>query len=333
MICLIAVLLSTGRSHHHGSAELVNISGEPGEALWRDINQNFEAKYESEYGSRISIRTSHAPSRTQAKSVIEGAPADVVTLALWSDTDAIAKAGLIRSNWEESLPNRCVPYTSTVVFVVRKGNPKDIHDWPDLVKDNVVVVAANPKTSANGKVSFLAAWGSVLHSGGSEDDARKYVAQLYQHAPVLEPGLRDSTRLFVQRHLGDVHVTWENDAIREVQASGGELELVTPRQSIVVEPHVAIVDANVERHGTRKLAEEYLSFLYTPEGQEIVARNFYRPTDPEVLQRHAGRFPEIERFEITEVAANWDAAQTRFFADGAIFDSLYQPPRIPRYGE
>jgi sulfate transport system substrate-binding protein len=253
----------------------------------------------------------------------------VVTLALWSDTDAIRKQGLIRPDWEDQFPNKSLPYKSTIVFVVRKGNPKGIKDWSDLIQPHVVVVTPNPKTSGNGKLSFLAAWGSVLAGGGNEDDARQFVTELYHHTPVLDTGARGSTTTFAQKGIGDVHLTWENEAHLEVEEARGELEIVYPPRSIQAEPHIAIVDRYVEQKGTRAAAEAYLNFLYTPEAQEIIARNFYRPSDPAVLAKHASDFPDIELFPITTVAANWDAAQTKFFAEGGIFDAIYSPTRQP----
>ena len=212
--------------------------------------------------------------------------------ALWSDTDAIRKRGLIKDGWEERLPNHSLPYFSTIVFVVRKGNPKGIKDWPDIVKPDVVVITPNPKTSGNGKLSFLAAWGSVIQAGGSEAEAREFVTRLYRQTPVLETGARGATTTFAQRGIGDVHLTWENEAHLEVEESGGALEIVYPPRSIRAEPIVAVVDANVDRKGTRAVAEEYLKFLYTDAGQETIARHFYRPTNEAVLARHSDSFPE-----------------------------------------
>jgi sulfate/thiosulfate transport system substrate-binding protein len=303
--------------------ELKNVSYDPTRELWRDLNSQFAERYRAKTGTEVSIRQSHAGSSSQARAVIDGLDADVVTLALWSDTDAIRKHGLIKDGWEERYPNRSLPYVSTIVFVVRKGNPLGIKDWPDLVKPNVVVITPNPKTSGNGKLSFLAAWGSVLQSGGSEDDARNYVTELYRRTPVLETGARGATTTFAQRGIGDVHLTWENEAHLEVQESAGALEIIYPKRSIRAEPPVAVVDANVDRKGTRIVAEEYLKFLYTDEGQETIAKHFYRPIRDEILAKHAQSFPKIELFPITAVAAGWDAAQEKFFADGGVFDVIY----------
>jgi sulfate transport system substrate-binding protein len=304
--------------------ELLNVSYDPTRELWRDINRQFESKYEKESGRKLTIKQSHGGSTSQARAVIDGLDADVVTLALWSDTDSIRKKGLLRENWDEQFPNRSLPYFSTIVFVVRKGNPKGIRDWPDLVKPGVEIVTPNPKTSGNGKLSFLAAWGSVLHRGGSQGEAQAFVAELYRHAPVLDTGARGATTTFAQKGIGDVHLTWENEAHLEVREAQGELELVYPPASIRAEPHVALVDGNVDRKGTRQAAEAYLTFLYTDAAQETIARHFYRPTNAEILARHGEVFQQIDLFPVTMVATNFNDAQARFFAEGALFDSIYQ---------
>jgi sulfate transport system substrate-binding protein len=305
--------------------ELLNVSYDPTRELWKDLNKEFIPRYEKATGTRLTITPSHAGSATQARAVIDGLEADVVTLALWSDTDAIRKRGLIAEGWEKRLPNNSLPYISTIVFVVRKGHPRQIKDWPDLLQPGVQIITPNPKTSGNGKLSFLAAWGAVLHAGKSEEDARRFVTQLYRQVPVLETGARGSTTTFAQKHIGDVHLTWENEGLLEVQEANGELELVYPPASIRAEPYVAVVDANVDRKGTRAAAEAYLQFLYTNEAQEIIARHFYRPINPEVLKRHAADLPDITLFPVTLVARDWDAAQQKFFAEGGIFDGIYQP--------
>jgi sulfate transport system substrate-binding protein len=310
-----------------GSLELLNVSYDPTRELWRDINEKFIANHEKTTGQRLSISQSHGGSGTQARAVIDGLDADVVTLALWSDTDAIRQKGLIAPGWDQRLPHRSLPYYSTIVFVVRKGNPKKIKDWPDLVRPGVVVITPNPKTSGNGKLSLLAAWGSVLHRGGSEAQARAYVTRLYRHVPVLDSGARGATTTFAQKQIGDVHLTWENEARLEVLESSGALELVYPPASIRAEPYVAVVDANVDRKGTRAAAEAYLKFLYTDEGQEIIARHHYRPIDPKVLKKHARAFPDVTLFPITRVARDWGAAQDKFFAEGGVFDSIYSPQK------
>jgi len=316
--------VTKSRSGHEKSIELLNVSYDPTRELWRDLNGRFIPRYENDTGSRLTIKQSHGGSATQARAVIDGLDADVVTLALYSDTDAIRKKGLISEGWAERLPHRSLPYFSTIVFVVRKGNPKDIKDWPDLVRPETSIVTPNPKTSGNGKLSFLAAWGSVIRRGGSEKDAREYVAKLYRQTPVLDSGARGSTTTFAQKKIGDVHLTWENEAHLEVEEAKGELELVYPPLSIRAEPHVAVVDANVKRKGTEAAAEAYLRFLYTEEAQEIIANHYYRPINPEILKEHSKQLPDLDLFPISTVASDWDDAQKRFFAEGAIFDGIYQ---------
>ncbi len=307
--------------------ELLNASYDPTRELWRDLNERFVAGYEKETGKRVEISQSHGASASQARAVIDGLEADVVTLALWSDTDALRKRGLLAQGWDERLPHRSLPYFSTIVFVVRKGNPKGIKDWPDLVRPGVEIITPSPKASGNGKLSFLAAWGAVRRRGGSEEEAQAFVTRLYRQAPVLDSGARGATTTFAQKKIGDVHLTWENEARLEVDEAKGELEVIYPPLSIRAEPHVAVVDANVDRRGTRAVAESYLQYLYTAEAQEIIARHHYRPIDPAVRKKHAAELPEIELFPITAVARDWDNAQAKFFADGAIFDSIYQNSR------
>lgn len=303
--------------------DLLNVSYDPTRELWQEINKEFAAKYEKEHGAKVAIKQSHGSSGSQSRAIIDGLEADVATLALWSDTDAIRGKGLIKDGWEDKLPNRSLPYTSTIVFVVRKGNPKGIKDWPDLVKPGIGIITPNPKTSGNGKLSFLAAWGSVVLKGGNEDSAKDYVKKLYSQVPVLDTGARGSTTTFAQKNIGDVHLTWENEAHLEVKETPG-LEIIYPSISILAEPHVAVVDGNVDRKGTRAAAEEYLKFVYTEPGQEIVAKNFYRPTNAEVFKKHAATFPAIDLFPVTKIAKDWGEAQKKFFAEGALFDGIYQ---------
>jgi len=317
-VWLVSAQTGAGRS----DIELLNVSYDPTRELWREINEQFSASYELESGRKVAIKQSHGGSATQARAVIDGLDADVVTLAMWPDTDAIRKKGLIVDGWEQRLPHQALPYFSTIVFVVRKGNPKGIEDWPDLVRSGVEIVTPNPKTSGNGKLSFLAAWGDVLARGGSEVEARDFVTRLYRQAPVLDTGARGSTATFAQKGIGDVHLTWENEAHLEVREARGELELVYPKRSIRAEPHVAVVDTNVDRKGTRSAAEAYLRFLYTPPAQEIIARHHYRPIDPDVRRQHADVLRDIELFSIGTVAAGWDDAHQKFFAEGAIYDQI-----------
>lgn len=305
--------------------ELLNVSYDPTRELWRDLNSQFIASYSRDTGNGVEIKQSHGGSSSQARAVLDGLEADVVTLALWSDADVLRKENLIQAGWEDRLPNRSLPYSSTIVFVVRKGNPKQIKDWADLAQPGVQVITPNPKTSGNGKLSFLAAWGSVVLRGGTEADAKRFIKELYRNVPVLDTGARGATSTFAQKQIGDVHLTWENEAHLEVQETGHELELVYPSLSILAEPHVCVVDANVDRKGTRAVAEAYLKFLYTAPGQETIAAHFYRPMDVAVLARHARRFPRIELFSIAKIASGWDDAQAKFFAEGALFDSIYAP--------
>jgi sulfate transport system substrate-binding protein len=305
------------------SLKLLNVSYDPTRELWKDLNDAFAPKFEREFGQKISIDQSHGGSASQARAIIDGMKADVATLSIWTDTDALRKQGLLKANWEEALPNKSLAYTSTVVFVVRQGNPKSIHDWPDLAKDGISVITPNPKTSGNGRLSLLAAWGSVVLKGGSEEGAIQFLTSLYRNVPNLDTGARGATMTFAKKGIGDVHLAMESDAYLEVEEAKGALEIVYPSVSILHEPQVAIVDSVVDEKGTRAAAEAYLRFLYTTEGQEIIAKHNYRPIDPDVTAKIGGKFPEFKRFPVTEIVANWDEAQTKFFADGAIFDSIY----------
>ena len=323
LACVWVGCKSEGNSASKGPAvELLNVSYDPTRELWKALNLAFETRHEKETGQELEIRVTHAGSSSQARSVIEGLEADVVSLAMWNVTDAIARAGLIDAGWETKLPNNSLPYSSTIVFVVRKDNPKQIKDWPDLLKEGVEIISPNPKTSGNGKLSFLAAWGAVLDRGGNEDEALKYVTQLFKQVPVLDSGARAATVTFAQKKIGDVHLTWENEARLEVQEAQGALEIVYPSVSILAEPQVAVVDANVKRHNTAELARKYLEFLYTDEAQELIARNYYRPTSEAVLAKHKEDFPEIKLFRITAVAKDWADANEKYFVEGAIFDKI-----------
>jgi sulfate/thiosulfate transport system substrate-binding protein len=323
-IVVLAGLLTASASRA-AAVELLNVSYDPTRELWRDVNGAFAAQYQKEKGVAVTIKQSHGGSSAQARSVIEGLEADVVTLASYIDTDAIAQRGLITGDWVKRLPNNSLPYTSTIVFVVRKGNPKGIKDWPDLVKPGVEVITPNPKTSGNGYLSFFSAWGSVVLRGGSRKDAIDYVTKLYRQVPVLDSGARGSTTTFVQRGMGDVHLAWENEARLEVQEAKGDLDIVYPPISIRAEPHVAIVDANVDRKKTRAVAEAYLKFLYTDAGQEIIANHFYRPSSEAVLKRHAASFPALRMFSIKEIALDFPDAHKQFIGSGGVFDQIYKP--------
>src|SRR5262245_47942056 len=324
LLCSAIWLAAGGIVREQTPTELLNVSCDPTRELWRDINERFIARYEEERGVRLSIKMSHGGSANQARAVIDGLEADVVTLGLWSDTSAVQKRGLIDDNWSTRLPYSALPYYSTIVFVVRKGNPKDVHDWRDLIKPGVAVITPNPKTSGNGKLSFLAAWGAELRRTGSEDQARAFVSEIYRnHVRILDSGARGATTTFAQRKRGDVHLTWENEAYSEVQEYGGELEVIYPRVSIRAEPPVAVVDANARRKGTKPAADDYLKFLYTEVGQDIIATHRYRPSDTNALARHRDKFPDLPLFPITDIAPSWDAANDRFFTEGAVFDRIY----------
>jgi sulfate/thiosulfate-binding protein len=329
MVATIALILGSMLSApaSQGQVTLLNVSYDPTREVWRDINSNFIPRYEKEKGVKLTISQSHGGSSTQARAVIDGLEADVVTLASYLDTDAISQKGLIKPGWVDRFPNRSLPYSSTIVFVVRKGNPKGIKDWPDLVnKPDVAIITANPKTSGNGYLSFFSAWGSVTVRGGSRQDAINYVTKLYQRVPVLDSGARGATTTFVQKGIGDVHLAWENEAHLEVQEAKGELELVYPPISIRAEPHVAVVDANVDRaQGHREAAESYLKYTYTDEAQEIFAKHFYRPNNKAILKKYAATFPDIKLFPITDIAKDWPDAHKQYIGDGGVFDNIYKP--------
>jgi len=318
-------LLSSGVVRESSGTELLNVACDPTRELWKDLNPRFCARYEQEHGVRIGIQQSHGGSASQARQVMDGLEADVVTLALWSDTDAVRKAGLMESGWENKFENRSLPYTSTIVFVVRRGNRKNIHQWADLTKrDDIQIVVPNPKTSGNGKWAFLAAYGSVLKRRGSVADAEEAVRQLFARTSGLDPAARGATETFAKKGIGDVHLTWENEAYLEVLESKGALEIVYPSESVQAEPHVAVVEAIARKKGTEAVAKAYLEFLYTKEAQEVIAKHYYRPTNPAIKKATADRFPPIELFAATPlIAPSWDDIQTRFFGRGGLFDRIY----------
>jgi len=327
-LALGAALLLVASVEARAQINLLNVSYDPTRELWRDINKNFIAQYEKEKGVRVTIKQSHGGSSTQARAVIDGLEADVITLASYLDDDAISKKGLMKSDWLDKFPNRSLPYTSTVVFVVRKGNPKAIRDWPDLVKSGVEIITPNPKTSGNGYLSFLAAFGSVIVRGGSRQDAIDYVTKLYKQVPVLDSGARGATTTFVQKRIGDVHLAWENEAHLEVREARGELEIINPPVSILAEPHVAVVDDNVDRKKTREVAEAYLNYTFTDEAQEIFAKHFYRPTNEVILKKYVGTlFGDVQRFPITAIAKDFVDAHKQYIGEGGIFDTIYKPRR------
>lgn len=324
---VVAVGLIAAKNLHASAAEpLLNVSYDPTRELYQSIDKQFVAKYQAETGAAVSIKQSHGGSSRQSRAVISGEqPADVVTLGLYSDVDALRKRGLIAEGWADRLPHHSQPYFSTIVFVVRKGNPKDIHDWPDLIKPGVFVITPNPRTSGNGKLSALAAWGAAIRRGDSEDDARAYLKALYQHVPVLDSGARGSANTFALENIGDVHLTWEDEALREVAESKGDLEIVHPSVSIIAEPYVAWVDANVARHKTEALAKAYLEYLFTDEAQETIAKLGFRPINAAILDKYSARLPKLDLFPITLVARDWGDANQKFFADNGVIDSVLPP--------
>ena len=307
--------------------ELLNVSYDPTRELYKEFNAAFAAYWKKETGEDIRIEASHGGSGKQARSVIDGLEADVVTLALAYDIDEIsAKADLLPKDWQARLPHNSSPYTSTIVFLVRKGNPKGLNDWGDLVKDGVEVITPNPKTSGGARWNYLAAWAWALKQpGGSPETAQAFVKDLYAHVPVLDSGARGSTTTFVQRGIGDVLLAWENEAFLAIKELGpDQFDIVVPTISILAEPPVTIVDKNVEKHGTRKLAEAYLNYLYSPEGQELAARHYYRPTDPKVAAAHEKDFPKVNLITIDDVFGGWSKAQPEHFGDGGTFDQIYE---------
>jgi sulfate transport system substrate-binding protein len=311
-----------------GTVTLLNVSYDPTRELYKDINAAFAAGWKAKTGDVVIINQSHGGSGAQSRAVIDGLDADVVTLALAYDIDAISqKAGLLPGNWQSRLPENSTPYTSTIVFLVRKGNPWHVKDWPDLLKPGVQVVTPNPKTSGGARWAYLAAWAfAEKKPGGNAGAAKAFVQALYKHVPVLDSGARGATTTFVQRGIGDVLLSWENEAYLALKEQGGDkYEIVYPSVSILAEPPVALLDKNVDRHNTRKVAQAYLEFLYTKQGQEIEAKNFYRPRDPAILTAHASQFPKITLYKINDVFGGWQKAQATHFADGGVFDQIYTP--------
>ena len=306
---------------------LLNVSYDPTREFYQDNNAVFAKHWKDATGETVTFRMSHGGSGKQARSVIDGLPADVVTLALAGDVEALAKRDIVKSGWQARLPDNSAPYTSTIVFLVRKGNPKNIKDWSDLVRNGIQVITPNPKTSGGARWNYLAAWGYALKQpGGTPQAAKAFVGQIYRNVPVLDTGARAATTTFVQRKIGDVFLSWENEALLAIKELGpGEVDIVVPSLSILAEPSVAVVDANVERNKTRDVAEAYLKFLYEPGSQEIIAKNFFRPRNADVLARHREQFPPVTLFTIDAVFGGWEKAQAEHFADGGIFDQIYQP--------
>lgn len=313
-----------------GEASLLNVSYDPTRELYDDFNKAFIRHWQGKTGKTVRLQQSHGGSGKQARAVIDGLEADIVTLALAYDIDALCDKGkLLPADWQQRLPSNSAPYSSTIVLVVRKGNPKRVHDWDDLVRPGIAVLTPNPKTSGGARWTYLAAWAHALRKpGGNEATARKFVADLYANVPVLDSGARGSTTSFVQRGLGDVLITWENEAFLLVAEQGTDkYEIVVPPRSILAEPPVALVDTYVDKHGTRELAQAYLEYLYSKEGQDIAARHFYRPRDPEVAARYAGRFAKVELITLQAVFGTWKQVQKLHFDDGGTFDQCCQVRR------
>ncbi|EIC83690.1 sulfate ABC transporter substrate-binding protein [Serratia sp. M24T3] len=304
--------------------QILNVSYDPTRELYQDYNQVFSKYWLAKTGDKVTIRQSHGGSGSQATSVINGIDADVVTLALQSDVDAIADRGRINKDWETRLPDNSAPYTSTIVFLVRKGNPKGIHDWNDLIKPGVSVITPNPKTSGGARWNYLAAWGYALHHNNNDKaKATDFLRALFKNVEVQDSGARGATNTFVERGIGDVLISWENDAILADQKLGkGKFEVVYPSESILAEPSVSVVDKVADKRGTRDVATAYLKYLYSPEGQTVAARNYYRPRDPEVAKQFAKQFPAIKLYTVQQIAGGWTAAQKDHFANGGIYDQV-----------
>ncbi len=323
---LTFTLTMTSGGHALAERVILNVSYDPTRELYQEYNREFIRHWQEKTGEKINVRQSHGGAGKQARAVIDGVPADVVTLALAYDIDAISsKSRLISPEWQKRLPNNSSPYTSTIVLLVRKGNPKGIKDWDDLARPGVAVLTPNPKTSGGARWNYLAAWGFALKKyNGDETKIQDFLARLYKNVSILDSGARGSTTNFVERGIGDVLISWENEAFLAIKEYGPEkFEVIIPSLSILTEPPVTIVDKNADRHGTRDIAQTYLEYLYSKKGQEIVARHFYRPSDPEIAEKYAHQFPAIKLFTVDEVFGGWQKAQTIHFNDGGLFDKIY----------
>jgi sulfate/thiosulfate transport system substrate-binding protein len=321
----VAAVALAARPAGANKVSILNVSYDPTRELYQDVNAAFVAVWKAKTGDALTVQQSHGGSGKQARAVVDGLEADVVTLALAYDVDALAVAGLIPTDWQKRLPDNSCPYTSTIVFLVRKGNPKGIKDWDDLVKQGVAVITPNPKTSGGARWNYLAAWGFALSKYGNDPaKAKEFVTRLYKNVPVLDTGARGSTVTFVERGIGDVLIAWENEALLAVREFGKEkFEVVAPPKSILAEPPVAVVDKVAAKHGTKDLATAYLTYLYSAPGQELAAKHFYRPRNAAVAASYAYQFPKIEMFTIDKVFGNWDKAQKTHFADGGVFDQIF----------
>ena len=325
LVTIVGALMAVSLS---AQTALLNVSYDPTRELYQDFNAAFAKYWQAKTGKTVTVRQSHGGSGAQARSVIDGLDADVVTLALAYDTDAVAASGLIKPDWQKRLPQNSTPYTSTIVFLVRKGNPKGIKDWGDLLKPGVQVITPNPKTSGGARWNYLAAWGYALKQpGGTDAKARDFVAALFKHVPVLDSGGRGATTTFVERGIGDVLIAWENEAYLALDEKKGTVEIVVPSISVLAEPAVAVVDKVVDRKGTRAAAEAYLQYLYSPEGQEIAAKHHYRPRDEKVAAKYANNFAKVKLFTVDDTFGGWQKTQKTHFADGGTFDQIYKPGR------
>lgn len=329
-VILLGFILFALRGFGHADTALLNVSYDPTRELYQDFNAAFARYWKAKTGQTVTVRQSHGGSSSQARAVLEGLEADVVTLALAYDIDVLAEKGnLLPKNWQGRLPNNSSPYTSTVVFLVRKGNPKGIKDWDDLVKPGVGVITPNPKTSGGARWNYLAAWGYAwLKAKRDENQARDFITRLYKNVPVLDSGARGATTTFVERGIGDVLVNWENEILLGGKELGKDrFEMIVPPSSILTEPTISVVDKVVNKRETRAAAEAYLQYLYSPEGQEIAAKHYYRPVDPKVAAKYASQFPKVKLFKLVEIVGDWQKANKAHFTDGGLFDRIYQPGR------
>lgn len=325
MATAVALVVGVAAVVHAAEFTILNVSYDPTRELYVEFNKAFQDHYLQQTGDKVNVRTSHGGSSRQARTVIDGAPADVVTLGISSDIDQIAKSGLLDEQWQTRLADNSTPYTSTIVLLVRKGNPKNIQDWDDLVKPNINVVTPNPKTSAGARWNYLAAWLYALKQpGGNEEKAQDFVKALFKNVGVLDTGARGSTTTFVERGIGDVLIAWENEALLSVKDLGPDkFDIVVPSSSILAEPPVAVVDKNVQRNGSSQVAQAYLDYLYSEQGQDIAARHFYRPRLASVAEKYKDQYPSLKLYTVDEELGGWTVTQEKHFADGGVFDSIY----------